>query len=151
MSDTRTIALPVFECDRCGACCSLILEASHEDALREPRIAAEGHLMDGRGDLPLEDAVWLLNSESDGCACVFLGEDKRCGIYATRPHMCVAMQAGSEQCQMARGMAGMPALEPTGRNAETMIERVAATVRVLMDEEFGGAFVDEAVDGGQGA
>lgn len=115
-------SLPVFNCDKCGACCEhLILEAQHVDALREPRIIAEGKLFDGHGKIDLADAVWNLNSSGERMGCVFLGADKTCGIYSTRPEMCVSVQAGGRQCQMARGMANLPPLiatagEPTIEN-----------------------------------
>jgi Fe-S-cluster containining protein len=45
-------------------------------------------------------------------ACRFLNHDNACGIYPTRPNVCVAMQAGDEQCQLARHERGLPPLEP---------------------------------------
>ena len=44
--------------------------------------------------------------------CPFLGGDNRCTIYPTRPNVCVAMQAGDEQCQAARAEMGLPPLLP---------------------------------------
>jgi Fe-S-cluster containining protein len=44
--------------------------------------------------------------------CPLLGADNLCTIYPSRPNCCVAMQAGSDQCQLARGMAGLPPLQP---------------------------------------
>lgn len=107
----------IFECDQCGACCrKLILEADHLDAIREPRIQAEGRLLDGKGKIDFDEAEWGLNNP-DGMACVFLNEDNSCGIYNTRPSECVSFQAGSEQCQMAREFAKLEAIEPVSRMA----------------------------------
>jgi len=127
---SKSISLPVFECDRCGACCKhLILEADHFDVLREPRIAERGTLCDGHGKLPLADAVWSLNAPAaKNRACVFLGTDNLCGIYPTRPSMCVIHQAGSSRCQSARKMDGLPPLAAVTRRA-SMLDRIAALAR----------------------
>ena len=43
-------AQAVYECDKCGACCRhLLLDASEEDAICEPRIAALPQLQDPDG------------------------------------------------------------------------------------------------------
>ncbi len=116
----------VYDCDRCGACCRyLIVEAEHLDALREPRIQTEARLLDGHGRMPLEDAAWGLNrcAPKGGSPCVFLGDDNTCGIYATRPNVCVNVQAGSYQCQTSRESAGLPRLD--GRpSTHTMPDRL---------------------------
>ncbi len=111
-----------YECDCCGACCKghLIVEADELDLLREPRLIES-------------DPYWAMKSHSQAFAelqgdvgkaliiacgaerpCKFLGADDRCTIYPTRPNDCVAMQAGDEQCQMAREAAGLPPLLPIG-------------------------------------
>jgi Fe-S-cluster containining protein len=113
----RSYAMPVYECDCCGACCEghLLVEAYHLDVLREPRlITIDRHyagrtLAEALDELADEDKVVLLIY---GSACAFLKTDKHCGIYSTRPNVCVAMQAGDEQCQEARSAAGLPRLEP---------------------------------------
>jgi hypothetical protein len=130
----RSISLPVFECDQCGACCEhLLVEVDQVDAMREPRIHDEARLLDGNGELPVEDWQWSLNGLKSPHRCVFLGEDKRCGIYATRPSVCVAVQAGGEQCQLARGFAGLAPLVATVREASVM-DRVREAWRVSEDE-----------------
>ena len=96
-----------YECDRCGACCKqLIVEIDELDLVREPRL------------IPLAQAFRVpdgmeLRADDGGSQrpCPVLGPDNRCTIYPTRPNCCVAFRAGSEQCQMARGMAGLPPLE----------------------------------------
>jgi Fe-S-cluster containining protein len=47
-----------------------------------------------------------------GQPCQFLDDENRCGIYPTRPNVCVAMQAGDEQCRESRKAEGLPPLLP---------------------------------------
>ena len=113
---------PRYECDQCGACCQghLIVEAGLLDALREPR------LLDADPQyaaLPQHQALVLLEDEwrclivAGGAtrSCPFLGEEKRCSIYPTRPNVCVAFQAGDEQCQQAREAGGLTPLQLVAR------------------------------------
>lgn len=110
-----------YECDRCGACCrgSLLVEVYDLDVLREPKLAAADVT---RPDFGSVEAVMAdLNSEEGRCLiiaggvdhpCSFKGSDDCCSIYPTRPNVCVAMEAGSEQCQYAREAAGLAPLPP---------------------------------------
>ena len=92
-------------CELCGHCCrDLIIEITEHDVLREPRLLAHAVLLDGDGeggrieyngwDERL-DRVYRLPSP-----CPFL-VDNKCGIYPTRPNVCVGFEPGGEQC--ARG------------------------------------------------
>ena len=45
-----------------------------------------------------------------GQECKFLRGNNTCAIYPTRPNVCVALQAGDEQCQEARKKEGLPQL-----------------------------------------
>jgi Fe-S-cluster containining protein len=110
--------LPRFECDQCGACCNghLIVEADELDLLREPRLIEADRFYQ---QMTVPQALHLLQNDvgraihlSCGQQCKFLGEDKKCSIYPTRPNVCVGMQAGDEQCQEARQAAGLPPLSP---------------------------------------
>jgi Fe-S-cluster containining protein len=128
----------MYECDKCGACCKhLLLEIEMIDIAREPRIAAVAMPFKPPGPEDWEPELdeeeqeeyervgplvpgWeygaSLNTGPDH-ACPFLGgvpseKERPCGIYPTRPNCCVAMQAGGDQCQSARGMAGLRPLEP---------------------------------------
>ena len=47
-----------------------------------------------------------------GSPCKMLDEENRCSIYPTRPNVCVALQAGDEQCQASRKAAGLQPLPP---------------------------------------
>jgi Fe-S-cluster containining protein len=106
-----------YECDKCGACCDgyLLVQAEWLDMVREPRLKdADPYHRDRSVDEVLE----LLRDEmrvvtlSCGKPCPFLGDDKSCSIYPTRPNDCVGMEAGDEQCQDSRKAAGLPPLEP---------------------------------------
>ncbi|QDT07458.1 Flagellin N-methylase [Rubripirellula lacrimiformis] len=107
-----------FECDQCGACCQghLIVEVYDIDVLREPKLEnADQKYARIDPNLPL---AYELDQEGNcliiacGSACSFLKENFDCAIYPTRPNVCVAMQAGSEQCQSARQSADLDALQP---------------------------------------
>jgi Fe-S-cluster containining protein len=102
-----------YECDLCGICCqgTLIVEAFHLDAIREPRLLDADVTGKTR---PLDDLT-----DDDRCIilaanipCKFLGSDNRCTIYPTRPNVCVGMEAGDEQCREARESCGLPPLQP---------------------------------------
>jgi Fe-S-cluster containining protein len=96
-------ALPTFEAEaaghcRCGRCCrELIIEVSALDALREPRIAAEGSPVldwDSCGETSGEVIGYILNRratpDDPEPRCVFLRDGNRCDIYDTRPTLCRA-------------------------------------------------------------
>jgi Fe-S-cluster containining protein len=107
-----------YECDKCGACCngSLIVEADEIDVLREPRlIEADRHY----AELGAVKAIELLRNDigraviiSCGTACPFLNPENLCSIHPTRPNVCVAFEAGDEQCQEVRAAHGLPPLPP---------------------------------------
>lgn len=112
--------MPKFECDQCGACCRghLIVQADELDVLREPRLVeADPHFAGKPPDVVLTElqsdfGKALTIACGTNRPCKFLGDDNKCSIYPTRPNDCVGMQAGDEQCQMAREAAGLPPLEP---------------------------------------
>ena len=110
--------MPKFECDKCGACCRghLIVEAYDIDVIREPRLIDADRV---RAGMSLDEVLADLEDPTRciiltcGSPCRFLGPDNLCTIYPTRPNDCVAMQAGDEQCQLAREQTGLPPLEPS--------------------------------------
>ena len=112
-----------FECDQCGACCngSLIVETDEIDLMREPRlIEAEPSLKGYSVPQVLEKyenetGFAILLACSSDRPCPFL-VGKKCSIYPTRPNVCVAMQAGDEQCQEARKATGLEPLAPIQQN-----------------------------------
>ena len=107
-----------YECDKCGACCKrLIVEADDIDLMREPQLLyADRDFVANYGP---DEALEALQEDFGRCLiiacgkqCVFL-EDNRCSIYPTRPNVCVALQAGDEQCQEVRQLEGLPPLPPS--------------------------------------
>ncbi len=98
-----------YECDGCGACCrTKLVDVFEEDLLREPRLGARMLPLREPG---LDGEIGYLNCLRHG-ACPFLDGESRCGIYPTRPVVCVLFPAGSDECQEARHTLGLPRLEP---------------------------------------
>lgn len=109
--------MPLYECDKCGACCkgSLIVEADDLDVLREPRlIDADPHHRGKHLRQMVEEirTEWKAVILACGRPCSFLGADNGCTIYPTRPNVCVGLEPGDEQCQSSRAAHGLPPLEP---------------------------------------
>jgi Fe-S-cluster containining protein len=107
----------VKECDKCGACCrQLIVEVYDLDVMREQHLATADISGATRGDTyqalmaDLEQEGHCLVIAGGGEACEFLRGDNTCAIYPTRPNACVGLQAGDEQCHMARKAEGIPPL-----------------------------------------
>jgi Fe-S-cluster containining protein len=103
--------MPTYECDCCGACCgAYFIFASDEDAHREPRIAQEARkLPESHATAEYRYHLYPLPFLQ---ACGFLGDDRRCTIYETRPDVCRQFAAGGHQCQLARERKGLPPLPP---------------------------------------
>jgi hypothetical protein len=98
-----------YECDGCGACCrTKLVDVFDVDVLREPRV---GQRMQAFREPGLDGEIGYLNCLTDG-ACAFLNCENRCSIYPTRPGVCVVFPAGSDECQEARQLLGLPTLEP---------------------------------------
>lgn len=75
---------------RCGLCREyMIIEATALDARREPKIRERGSIIDEGGEIPPDQADWMLNR---GRGCVFFHRDAEgkgiCEIYETRPLCC---------------------------------------------------------------
>jgi len=95
-------------CQRCGHCCrDLILEATDLDALREPRIAAEGRMM-----ISMEGPEFSICAAEPPHHCIFLRDANRCDIYATRPNMCVGFGPDDERCLVASPSPPASGLQP---------------------------------------
>ena len=98
-----------YECDGCGECCRhKLVDVFEEDILREPKV---GEQMSPLREPGLDGEIGYLNCGS-GDKCFFLDSENRCGIYPTRPVVCVLFPAGSEPCQEVRRAAGLSPLEP---------------------------------------
>jgi Fe-S-cluster containining protein len=124
--------LPVFRCPPdCGLCCQqLIIECDALDVLREPRIHDAAPLKKSDRSLPVIDNTWILCGTH---GCPFLDETKRCGIYSTRPSICIGFPAGGSKCSQLRKQAGLPPLEPTKADG-SMIDRITAELKTNGDE-----------------
>ncbi|MGD9644290.1 MAG: YkgJ family cysteine cluster protein [Pirellulales bacterium] len=117
---------PRYDCDQCGACCrALIVEIDELDFVREPKLLTTVTPFKTHPDEVFVDdddqpvAPLIPGYQAGGmlaCGsarpCPMIDEANRCTIYATRPTVCLAFRAGSEQCQMARRMIGLPELVP---------------------------------------
>ena len=101
-----------YECDMCGACCrSLILEGVYDlDIRREPQLRDHAYAVSSDEDSNGWGQMHSL-CKVDG-ACSLLGPDNECQVYPTRPFMCLYLQPGDEQCQLARDIEGLPPPEP---------------------------------------
>lgn len=116
--DEEQVPYGLYECDRCGACCkgTVMVDADYLDTRREPRLldAEVGRSRLSQQELEEDGKVVLLACGLDK-PCSFLGADNECSIYATRPNICVAFEAGCPQCQEARlqlGLGRLPTLLP---------------------------------------
>lgn len=76
---------------RCGVCCKeMTVRVNWADAMREPRILAEGRPIPGTEDEP-EFILNRAGANGSQGPCVFLeetGDVALCGIHATRPEVC---------------------------------------------------------------
>ena len=114
-------------CKNCGLCCEhLIVEAGAADVLREPRIEKEYPLGKRHAGLPILEACWVLSAP--GKPCAFLTTRKRCSIYPTRPHSCVAFLPGSPKCNQLRGEHAMAPVAPQPRVHRVLTEIVTAAL-----------------------
>lgn len=97
-------------CKNCGLCCEhLIIEIDHVDVVREPSLLPVVQLLDGGGRIEYETEFEKVYGLACGSSkpCPMLGKSKRCSIYPTRPNVCVAFEAGSDQCNDLREMKGL--------------------------------------------
>jgi Fe-S-cluster containining protein len=143
MPDRWPTKLPVYRCPpNCGLCCTnLLIEATADDVLREPRIneVYPLNLSAKRRELPVLGFTWVLSpfTGEKVTGCRFMDADKRCGIYATRPSTCLGFPAGGERCQRLRADAGFEPLEPQQADG-SISDRIAAEIAAMSEEDFDG-------------
>ena len=95
--------VPTNQCKKCGCCCrNLIIEIEHLDIIREPKLLNAAELLDGNVEFESDWEKQYLLACGKTKPCPFL-VNNLCTIYPTRPNVCVAMEAGGDQCKMARG------------------------------------------------
>ena len=143
-----------YACDRCGACCSLRVEPTYADGLREERLVQI--MLASVSTWPTSDkSTWRdewregnitpqMRDPSTRC-CVFARVDDElgvsCEIYATRPQQCVAVEPGDAICQHARDIRNLPPLrdrdgnEPTREMMEASAELHGLDFIPLFDDE----------------
>lgn len=115
MSADTALPFDNFECDKCGACCqTLIVEAHHYDARREPRLYQLPDV-DKEKVYAAEHPIVLWDSEKRSCPFL-CSETKHCGIYSTRPVECVMVEPGDAKCQQARRMKNLGLLHDKDGN-----------------------------------
>lgn len=90
-----------MDCNICGACCRMYpLFASKADAAREPRIRLEA--VELPESVQSEFRAYELHRLPLIESCIFIGDDNRCTIYATRPDICRGFVPSVEACDRAR-------------------------------------------------
>lgn len=112
--DDEYDGVPRYVCDQCGACCrhSGFLDLSLDDVRRNPEWIPVSTPNYWRSYPHFNDEQTRVAEIHLG-ECPFLGADKRCTCYATRPDICREYEPGSDGCQHCRECAGLPPLEPT--------------------------------------
>lgn len=103
--------MPLYECDKCGACCSMLIHLYPVDLLREPRLVEHSAPFREPSD---EGEVAMMWSSP----CELLDDDGNCTIYPTRPSECVVFEAGGDDCQRMREEAGLEPLQPLSASVD---------------------------------
>ncbi|HKP55969.1 MAG TPA: YkgJ family cysteine cluster protein [Polyangiales bacterium] len=87
-----------FDCAQCGLCCTYV--AIEIDGPTSAKRATEllWYLYHQGVSLYENDDSWMVQFET---TCRFLTEDRRCGVYATRPHIC--REFSEQECEVNTG------------------------------------------------
>jgi Fe-S-cluster containining protein len=87
-----------FGCSECGLCCTYL--AIEIDGPTTVKRATEllWYLYHQHVSLYLNDDSWMVQFET---TCHHLTEDRKCGIYATRPHIC--REFSEQECEVNTG------------------------------------------------
>jgi Fe-S-cluster containining protein len=87
-----------FGCAQCGLCCTYL--AIEIDGPTTVKRATEllWYLYHEHVSLYLNDDDWMVQFET---TCRFLTADRRCGVYATRPHIC--REFSEQDCEVNTG------------------------------------------------
>lgn len=91
-------ASPKFGCAECGLCCTYV--AIEVDGPSTAKRATEllWYLYHQEVSLYVNDDDWMVQFET---TCRFLTADRRCGVYATRPHIC--REFSDQDCEINTG------------------------------------------------
>lgn len=87
-----------FDCSACGLCCTYV--AIEIDGPTTAKRATEilWYLYHDGVSIYVNDDAWMVQFET---TCRFLTADRRCGIYATRPHIC--REFSEQECEVNTG------------------------------------------------
>lgn len=87
-----------FGCEQCGLCCTYL--AIEIDGPTSVKRATEllWYLYHQDVSLYLNDDSWMIQFET---TCRHLTADRRCGVYATRPHIC--REFSEQECEVNTG------------------------------------------------
>lgn len=87
-----------FDCAQCGLCCTYL--AIEIDGPTTVKRATEllWYLYHEHVSLYLNDDSWMVQFET---TCRYLTADRRCGVYATRPHIC--REFSEQECEVNTG------------------------------------------------
>jgi Fe-S-cluster containining protein len=87
-----------FDCAQCGLCCTYL--AIEIDGPTTVKRATEllWYLYHEHVSLYLNDDAWMVQFET---TCRYLTADRRCGVYATRPHIC--REFSEQDCEVNTG------------------------------------------------
>jgi Fe-S-cluster containining protein len=87
-----------FDCAQCGLCCTYV--AIEIDGPTSVKRATEllWYLYHQGVSLYENEDSWMVQFET---TCRFLTEDRRCGVYATRPHIC--REFSEQECEVNTG------------------------------------------------
>lgn len=93
-----TTTAATFGCSECGLCCTYL--AIEIDGPTSAKRATEllWYLYHEDVSLYVNDDSWMVQFET---RCRFLTPDRRCGIYATRPHIC--REFSEQECEINTG------------------------------------------------
>jgi Fe-S-cluster containining protein len=87
-----------FDCAQCGLCCTYL--AIEIDGPTTVKRATEllWYLYHEHVSIYLNDDSWMVQFET---TCRYLTADRRCGVYATRPHIC--REFSEQDCEVNTG------------------------------------------------
>jgi len=96
-SATQEAATMNPTCEQCGGqCCrGLVIPAGNPTPEQVEWMECRGRVVDGQ---------WYVDAP-----CLYIAEDGRCAIYATRPRVCREYAVGGEHCRATRRAYGREA------------------------------------------
>ncbi|MFO0837441.1 MAG: YkgJ family cysteine cluster protein [Phycisphaerae bacterium] len=109
MDTANDRAAAQFDCRKCGACCAefdvFLSDAEADHFESDPRLVELTVLTYPRPAFPVR---FMLRRTGQCAALAGTLGDCSCNIYPDRPHLCVAFEAGSEDCLKTRRKYGFP-------------------------------------------